>query len=376
MLTKDQEYVLALLRASLASKPIDVTPENENSVSKMIRHHDILLTVYPFMTSSLQEELRMEMLANVQHATQQNYEGGLIQQALTEAGLHCVPLKGLEQRELYPQGTLRQMADIDILVRPYDYKTVSRVMKEQGYQAEGETFWLHDNFLKGNITVEMHKRLTDDSDAIRDWEGRMLARTRKSEDGIFHMTIEDQLIFHIVHMYKDFLNGALGLRRIADTWLLSRQKLDLELVGQEMEKIGLSDFYERMVRLSESCMGERSMDQDVEVMLDHAFKMGIYGTNRSYQAGRIVSMSKGRGLRRGKLRSFAAAIFLPVSRMKVQFPLVEKMPVLLPYFWVKRILLYLHSDVEDYKQKLDYGKVTDEDYAEMKRFFKAGGLKL
>ena len=376
MLTHDQDYILALLRASLASKPISLIPNNENSVSNMIRQHDILLTVYPYMASSLQEKLRMEMLVNAQHATQQNYEGSQILHALTEEGLHCIPLKGLEQSKLYPQGILRQMADLDILVRPYDYKQISSVMEELGYKAEGETFWKHDNFTKGNLTVEIHKRLTDDSDAIRDWEGRMLKRTYKAEDGIFHMIIEDQMIFHIVHMYEDFVNGALGLRRIADTWLLSRQQLDSELVGQEMEKIDLSDFYERMVRLSESCMGERSMDQDVEVMLNHAFKMGIYGTNRSYQAGRIVSMSKGRSLMIGKLRSFAAAIFLPASRMKVQFPLVEKFPLLLPYFWLKRILLYLHSDVEDYKQKLDYGKVTDEDYAEMKRFFKAGGLKL
>lgn len=375
MLTKDQEYILALLRAGLASEPVDVSPENEEHVIRIIRTQDILLTVYPYVTPSLREKLRIEAFGMTSHIVNQMYEAELILHALADAGMRCVPLKGLEQGKLYPEDILRQMADLDILVRPYDYKRVKEVMDSLGYISDGESSWMHDNFAKGDITVEMHKRLTDDSGAIREWESRMLERTSQDKDGVFHMTLEDQMIFHIVHMHKDFLNGSLGLRRIVDVWLLQKQKMDTEFVKQEMEHIGLSAFYDRMKKLAHVCMGECMMDEDMELLLKHAFQHGIYGSQKSYKTGRIVSMSKGKGFRKGKYTSFAAAIFLPVSRMKAHFPILEKYPFLLPYFWIKRIANLLQGNMRDFRQMIDYSDLTEEDYEEMQHFFRAGGCR-
>ena len=375
MLTNDQEYIVALLRAALTSKPVDVNPESEDNVIHIIREQDILLTVYPFLTSSLQDKLRMDMFANARHVANQKYEGNQILLALSAAGMHCIPLKGMEQSKLYPKGTIRQMADIDIQVRAYDYKRVKQVMDSLNFIAEGESSWMHDNFIKEDITVEMHKRLTDDSGAIREWESRMLERTSQDEDGVFHMTLEDQMIFHIVHMHKDFLNGSLGLRRIVDVWLLQKQEMDIEFVKQEMDQFGLSIFYDRMQKLAHVCMGECTMDEDMELLLNHAFQYGIYGSQKSYKLGRIVSMSKGKGFRIGELSSLIAAVFLPVSRMRAHFPTLEKYPFLLPYFWMKRIIIFLQGNVRDFRQKLDYSHLTKEDYEEIQRFFHAGGCQ-
>ena len=375
MLTNDQEYILALLRAALASKTVDISPENNDNVIRIIYAHDILLTVYPYVTPSLREKLRIDAYGMTGHTINQNYEADIILQALAHAGMRCVPLKGLEQGKLYPIGILRQMADLDILVRPYDYKSVKSVMESLGFKAEGESSWMHDNFMKGPITVEMHKRLTDDSGAVRAWENRMLERTSKDENGIYHMTLEDQMIFHIVHMHKDFLNGSLGLRRIVDIWLLLKQKMDCELVKKEMDLIGLSSFYERMQKLAHVCMGECLMDEDMELLLKHAFQYGIYGSQKTYQMGRIVAMSNGKGFWKGEISSLAAAVFLPASRMKVHFPTVEKYPILLPYFWMKRIINFLKGDVRQLRQKLDYSHLSEKDYEEMQRFFRAGGCR-
>lgn len=376
MLTNDQEYILAILRAGLASEPINVSPENEEYIIRIIREHDILLTVYPFLTPTLQERLKMDMFAYANHAVNQTYEGDQVIHALTNEGMCCIPLKGMEQRKLYPKGTIRQMADIDILVRPYEFKRIKKVMDSLGYTTDGESSWMHDNFVKGDTTVEMHKRLTDDSGAIRDWEDRMVERSSMDEEGIFHMTIEDQMIFHIVHMHKDFLNGSLGLRRIVDVWLLQRQKMDNEFVKQEMKHISLSVFYDQMQKLAHVCMGESIMDKDMEVLLKHAFQYGIYGSQKSYKMGRIVSMSNGKGFEKGKFISLAAAVFLPVSRMKAHFPQLEQYPFLLPYFWMKRITNFLKGDVRLLRQKLNYNDLSEEDYEEMQRFFSAGGCRM
>lgn len=81
-----------------------------------------------------------------------------------------------------------------------------------------------------------------------------------------------------------------------------------------------------------------------------------------------------RSLKRGKLNSKLAAVFLPYKRMKAQFPTLEKWPLLLPYYWLKRITYFLKGDMRKNLRILDYSNVDETDYEEMKRFFKAGGI--
>lgn len=62
--------------------------------------------------------------------------------------------------------------------------------------------------------------------------------------------------------------------------------------------------------------------------------------------------------------------------MKAQFPALQKWPVLLPYYWTKRIIHFLRGNMEKNKRMLDYRNICDDDYKEMKAFFKAGGESL
>ncbi len=164
------------------------------------------------------------------------------------------------------------------------------------------------------------------------------------------MAKEDYYIFHFVHLHKDFMNGSLGLRRIVDTWLLQKQIVDLEFVKSWLMKFDMWDFHNNMVRLSLATMGEKEMDVDSEFLLKHAFVYGIYGTDTSYKAGRISSM--GGSLKGGKIRSAVAAVFLPYKRMKAQFPILQKWPILLPWCWMRRIIRFLRGDLKKKKQML------------------------
>ena len=92
--------------------------------------------------------------------------------ALSGAGFDCIGLKGWHLRKLYPEASMRQMTDLDILVRPYEHEKIRKIMEASGYSGNRESSWKHDTFKKNEVTVEMHKRLTDDSGAIRQWEIR------------------------------------------------------------------------------------------------------------------------------------------------------------------------------------------------------------
>lgn len=373
MITTDQQYILSLLRESLKSEEgKHITPSDNQVVSNIIIRNSILLTVYRKLPDDLKTQLNDFYNVSIKQSIIQDYEGEHILQALSVARLSCIVLKGWELRKLYPQPTMRQMADLDILVKPYDFGIIKTVMEKLGFTSSSESSWKHDKFTLKDVHVEMHKRLTDDSAEIMAWEKGLWSRAEQISGNIFRMSPEDFYIFHFVHLHKDFLNGSLGLRRIVDTWLLQKQPLNMEIVQNYLESFGMWVFHERMRKLARVTMGEESMDDDNEVLLRHAFRYGIYGSGNSYKVGRIAKM--GKGLKSGKVKSKLAAILLPYSRMKAQFPVLQKKPYLLPFCWIKRIVRFLRGDMKRYLRMLDYSDVTEADYAEMQRFFEAGGV--
>lgn len=375
MLTTEHQYILSALRAELSTKESAelLQSNDEKSIASLITRNGVLLTIYNQLSPSLQTTLRKRYFAAQKQSIIQNYEGEQVLHALSDAGLSCIGLKGWELRRLYPDITMRQMADLDILVRPYDFHTIKPVMEKLGFSAGTESSWKHDSFKKNEVNVEIHKRLTDDSDAIQAWEKRIWDRAEVVDGNIYRMSPEDFYIFHFVHLHKDFLNGSLGLRRIVDTWLLQKEPVNIESVRTTLETFGMWSFHEKMVKLARATMGEEEMDDDTEVLLSHAFTHGIYGSDISYKAGRIATM--GGDLKSGKLKSWLNAVFLPYSRMKAQFPILEKWPLLLPFCWIKRIVRFLMGDRKKYMRMMDYDGVSQNDYDEMKRFLKAGGVR-
>ncbi len=373
MLTTDQQYILLLLRESLKrEKTEQITPVDNRVVANIITRNSILLTVYQKLPADLKEQLKDRYNVAIKQSIVQDYEGELVLKALSDAGLSCIALKGWKLRKLYPEPTMRQMADLDILVRPYNFDQIKSVMDRLCFTFGTESSWKHDSFKKKDVHVEMHKRLTDDSNAIQAWEKGIWDRAEVVDRNIHRMSPEDYYIFHFVHLHKDFMNGSLGLRRIVDTWLLQKQNVDMNQVQHWLEKFGMWKFHERMVKLCRVTMGDEPVDVESEVLLIHAFTHGIYGSGKSYKAGRIVAM--GGNVRTGKLKSKLAAVFLPYKRMKAQFPILEKWPILLPYYWMKRIIRFLKGDKKKYTRMIDYSDVKPEDYEEMRRFFEAGGV--
>ena len=361
-------------------KTADCIPE----IRSIIMKNGILQTVYPTIGKYAEEEqsaflqqladaLQQQHYATLKQTVLQAHEGEQVLEKLAQAGFRCIALKGWEMRKLYPSMTMRQMADLDVLVRPYEYRRIRPIMEKLGFTPENESSWKHDSFRKGEVHVEMHKRLTDDSDEIQSWECEMWNRAVPVKGNIFRMSPEDYYIFHFVHLHKDFMNGSLGLRRIVDTWLLQKRGRDMEYVRKKLEGFGMWAFHERMVALSHAAMGDGPIDENCEIMLSHAFKHGIYGTEVSYKTGRIAAM--GKDLNSGKRKSAIAAVFLPYKRMKAQFPILEKWPILLPWCWLRRIVHFLRGNTKKNREMLDYSRIDEQDFEEMKRFFEAGGVR-
>ena len=368
MLGNDQLYVLSCLRSSLKKEgaPDDSLIESEQGVIDIILKNGIFLTVYNQLSPGIKEKLDPKYVIAIKQSITQDYEGKRVIQRMREEGVTCIGLKGWETRSLYPKFTMRQMSDIDLLIAPYDFTKVRMVMSELGFRVrEKESASKNDTFKKNMVSVETHKRLTESPNpAILEWEKGLLDRS----DG-YKLTHEDFFIHHMIHMHHDFGNGSLGLRRIADTWLLQKGEMDNHAVNKALSRLNLRNFSDRMVQLSKVCFDVLPMDARSEYLLQHACKYGIFGTEKSYKTARVVTRGT---IHKGRVAALKDALFMPYSRMKVLYPDLEKHPGLLPYYWSKRLIGKSHKLRKNIK-KMDYSVVTDESYLEMQKFLSIGG---
>lgn len=368
MLSNDQLYVLSCLRNSMCGKEkADKTfIESEEAVVEIIVRNSILLTVYKSLSPSLKEKLKGKYNSALKQSIIQDYEGKRIIWKMQEEGVVCIGLKGWEMRKLYPEFTMRQMTDIDLLINPYDFTRVKAVMSGLGFNCrKKESASKNDTFRKNMVSVETHKRLTESSDsAIQKWEKGLLDRA----DG-YHLTNEDFYIHHMIHMHHDFGNGSLGLRRVVDTWLLQKMEMDKQVVSEVLRSLKLSTFNDRMVNLSKACFGELPIDARNEYLIQHACKYGIFGTEKSYKTARVVARGK---IGKGRIAALREAVFPPYDSMKVLYPELKKCPGFLPYYWIKRLMVK-SGNLKINIKKMDYSVVTEESYQEIQDFFSAGG---
>ncbi|MBO4219681.1 MAG: nucleotidyltransferase family protein [Clostridia bacterium] len=386
MMTNEQKYLLSLIRKSMGKQQNNPQTGSEaldtGLVADMIRKNGILMTVFPvIMEQSGQSEntekiysiLLQNFISTSKRVHSLASEGETVLKVLGDSGFDCIGLKGWYLRKLYPDVSMRQVTDLDILVRPYDFRRIRKIMEQTGFACGVESNWKHDDFTKGTVLVEMHKRLSDESGSVSEWERRMWDRAVPSGGHEYYMSPEDFYIFHLIHMHTHFQYGCMGLNRLIDTWLLQNRPMNEDYLSQELENIGLGTFRQRMEKLSCVVMGEEEPDDDCRILLDFAFRYGTFGSGATYKAGRIVSREKGNGLFRGKLRSLISAVFLPLNRMKAQYPVLVKWPILLPFYWVKRIAHYcIHDNLRKRAKMLDYSSVSEKDCDEMRRFLDSG----
>lgn len=391
MEAQNEKLLLSLIRAGIAGEEPELASVQERwdeispeALADLARRHDVTLTVYAALgrteepvLQQLKTLLKKSYASGLARAVNQDGEGTALLDALEREGIDCIPLKGWILRRFYADPLSRSMTDLDILVRQYRYDQILGALEPLGYRGRGHSSWKHDTFTKDPyMTVEMHSRLTDDSGTLREWERGVWERA-VPEEGCSHrfrMSPEDFYIFHLVHMHKDFVNGALGFRRLADLWILKEKSgfQSREELRRTLESLGLALFAERMERLADVCFAGAKADEDSELLLRFASEGAIYTDELRHKLGRMASGS-GASVHMAKLRSLLGMVFPPRARMKALYPQLERYPALLPWFWGKRIFHFIGHPKGRLKS-LDFGDLTDEQFARMRSVFRAGGI--
>ena len=140
----------------------------------------------------------------------------------------------------------------------------------------------------------------------------------------------------IAHEYKHFSNCGTGLRSVLDTYAYCGRKgetLDWEYVKDEAQKLEIADFEKANRSLALHLFGGEELTEGDKEMLDYVLSSGTYGTQKNYVRNLIR--------KRGHMGFLFTRAFIPYSSMISLYPVLKKLPILLPLFWIIRIVTAL-----------------------------------
>lgn len=348
--------LVSLLRAELLDQT-PVLPEKvsleevfqlakRHGVENMSGHMAFSLANGP--GKDLRDRWQKSMEANTAKNMVQLAERDRILDKLTGEHIDVLPLKGSRMIEMYPSPEQRQMADLDILVRSRDQERVRDCMKELDYEVERYDVTNEDTYRKMPFMhVEMHHDLfakTSRFENLKEYyDDPWLRAVPDEENGFcYHLTREDFYLYLLAHFYKHFASGGCGIRNVMDIYVLLDRygdSLDEDYLGNELRKLGLSEFRETMERLARQWFSpvfhEDPVDEEIEMTL---FTSGAYGLrDNSRRAGLQRMEEKYSSKLLAKSAYIFSLMFPSYDRLIVKYPRFKGHRKILPLLWVYHI---------------------------------------
>ena len=263
--------------------------------------------------------------------------------ALPAAGIPILPVKGCWLKEQYPDIDYRQMSDLDILIRRSDLEKADAVMRRLGYEKEPGHVDHHDGYGKAPyMGIELHNRLLPTHDARAAYYDDVWDKAQPAEAfaGVFRLKPEDEYIYYILHLHRHVLYAGTGIRPFLDSWVYRDIYGDMDnaYLDREFERLGVADFVRSVQTIADCWFGSgEPVPAALEDMARSVIATATYGTEDQLVHNQMRPiMERFRNPLVAKAVYLLRCLFLPLKAMRTMYPVLEKVPVLLPVFWIWR----------------------------------------
>lgn len=346
-MTPEERYLLTALAALLHGTPTPPLPaalSPDRLVARAQAHHlsaALYLALCPHHPQgdwwlALTKAWQLELIRETNQETEKNQ----LYTALEQERIHYLPLKGSVLRGQYPISTMRSMTDLDILFDVSRAQDVQNVMTSLGYKTREFSHHHHDIYHKEPfMNVEMHRVLFDELAGGRSYFDRAWERALPADGYSYQqrMTPEDLYIYLLAHMALHFSRGGIGIRSLMDIWVATRcpaDPLDPDYIAGELERLGLTVFAGRVDALICVWFDGNDMDEENALLSSYFLGSGVYGTRQHHAEKGMALLARDQSA--SSFRYALSRLFLPLSNMKLIYPVLRRCPVLLPACWLAR----------------------------------------
>lgn len=386
-----EKVLFLLLRAGVCGEPVDaevIDSLNADSLSELYNissTHDVAHILGAALSKcgklgddDCSKSFRGKAMLAMSRYERIHYDLQSICDALEQAQIPFIPLKGSVLRTYYPQPWMRTSCDIDILVQPEMLGKAETILEGTlKYTNRGRRDHDVSLFSPSGVHLELH------FDMLEDWYSTGNAKTilnRVWEDAVpetgwcFRCRLSDELFYfyHIAHMAKHFQAGGCGVRSFLDIWIMNhRMEFDQTARRELLQQGGLLKFAQATEELSEAWFsGKQKMGDMLKQLQDYILRAGLYGDSENRAA--LGQVKNG-----GKIRYILfRRIFLPYAYLKAEYPILEKKKWLMPIYQVVRWcrVLKRKETIRRVAELKVNAKVSDKDTAAVAKLLEYLGL--
>lgn len=371
--TLAREYLCSVVRSALLSEPLSDIPEGTDKVFlvKLAYRNSVQVILYlafkdkpGALPQEYMSKLERSYKAAILRESSQQNELNFIRKAFAENNIDFMCLKGAHLKALYPVPEMRFMVDMDILVKKEDVLRAEKLLTERGFSREmnngKDIVLINPPFL----TVELHNMLFIESDIRHDYFTDVWKRAVKCGEHEYKMTGNDLYIYVMAHLAEHYKDGGACFRPTMDIFMLNRLKseeLDFTYIGGEFEKIGLARFAENIKKVGDIWFGDAKDDKALFVMQQYIV-LGPPIQNAGAVAENMEST---------RFSAFMRMAFPPLKVMVKNYPVLKRLPFLLPFYWLVRLV---KKGGRAKNKSKELGALTDKNKKLMNDIFKSSGL--
>lgn len=378
----ESEALTALSVSAIKGEAVCLLPDGLNTkrLYKLAKSNYITGIVYPAIKAikdMLPEDYvsswKDEATKQAVYLLIQNRQREELIRILSEAKMPFVGLKGYVIGSFYSSELVRACADIDIAVPSSERRRVRKLLSANGY-TEADRGANHDSYEKNGVTVEVHHHLYSETPRFYEYFKGIFDRMERVPDTVceYRMTALDFTVFQTMHALRHFASGGIGLRLLLDHYV-TKQNIsvsDHEL-RSVLEKLGMWRFHCVIDGISDKLFSGEPLAEDEAFTVDYMINGGVFGTERNN-----ASMKHSEYRRVSTFRYILERTFLPFYDMKIRYPVLGKLPVLLPFCHLHRWIKALFNYRGGIKSEISASNaVTPEDIEEKRRLKRIIGYK-
>ncbi len=341
------EFINSEVFGSDANLPQNLSEEEINVLYNLSKKHDLAhilasaLEKRGFLANSpIGKCFSKQKFLAVYRREQLDFAEEKVCNLLEEAHIDYIPLKGAVMKKLYPESWMRTSSDIDILIKPQHRNTaISLITEKLSFSVDTDGERDCSLISKSGMNLELHFAITCNDEKL----DRVLERVwdfAYSESGhIFKLKDEFFIAYHVAHMQLHFVEGGCGVRPFIDLWLYKPywDKCENQVIAllEETESV---DFYNGVKSLCNVWFDGCEHTELTETMEQFILSGGVYGTRENLGA-------TGKHKNGNSFKYLLNRIFMPKNRLRLVYPKIDKYPILIPFYQVKRWFSLLDKDV-------------------------------
>lgn len=315
-----------------------VTEDNLLSIYRLAKQHDLAHVVYNYIkrnkitleNKELRATLKKEEALSLYRYVQMKHTYEQVCNIFDEANISYVPLKGLIIRPYYPCENMRTSCDIDILIHEEHLELAISCLENKGYVCGNKRYHDVSIFSPNKINLELHFSIQENVDYLDNVLKDAWKHTVATENSRYEFT-KEFFVFHMyAHMAHHFLSGGCGIRSLLDIWVMEHKMNASYLCARDLlERAEIYGFATEMSIIANKCFSENVQDSFSELVLKYIYSGGVYGSeeNKIAVEKSIINSSIVYVMKR---------LFLPYKWMILAYPILKKLPVLLPFCWIAR----------------------------------------